>query len=293
MRSPREPVLCCAWCRHGERSAKISQLRTRHGSRRVRQGVRGEAHHMTSQVQLGWHLTMTPVPPFEGSDRPFSARRSSACSVSFTVMPTRATQSRPTSRSYSGASALASELATHVGLGRGARRPQHTSERSHARKHTPSASPYMRIHKTSRTDVETDTDIVSAPSPLIACRCKFRGKNKQYPTTCSTQAVKKTRSEQAKSISFISHGRCPGPWSTRRGPTLASAGAYRGLRSRRYSMRKIRPSCLRGSASQCGASSTCFRSAHILAGGMSDTVPANTQGVCPRRTLSFGCAARY
>jgi hypothetical protein len=124
----------------------------------VRACVR-EAHHMTSQVQLGWHLTMTPVPPFEGSDRPFSARRSSACSVSFTVMPTRATQSRPTSRSYSGASALASELATHVGLGRGARRPQHTSERSHARKHTPSASPYMRIHKTSRTDVETDTDI--------------------------------------------------------------------------------------------------------------------------------------
>jgi hypothetical protein len=40
---------------------------------------------------------MTPVPPLEGSARPFSARRSSACSVSFTVMPTRGWQSLPTS----------------------------------------------------------------------------------------------------------------------------------------------------------------------------------------------------
>ena len=54
-------------------------------------------HHMTSHVQLGWHLTITPVPPLEGSARPFSARRSSACAVSFTVMPTRGWQSRPTS----------------------------------------------------------------------------------------------------------------------------------------------------------------------------------------------------
>jgi len=118
---------------------------------------------------------MTPVPPLEGSERPFSARRSSACSVSFTVMPTRGWLSLPTSRSC--------RTSTHTppvsGLSiarntnsRGEPRDRRTPER-HNIKNFVLGFICQQQRKCEEiqelTDVETETDMLCVVPRVFAC----------------------------------------------------------------------------------------------------------------------------